>query len=544
MSDEHSPLPESKRKQKAQTATDKKLRSVRAKLIATQRKEKKLQAQAEQLKLAKAIVNDKPAIVTEPLEKIPAAAKADIEQREIIFKPNDGPQTDFLAATEQELLYGGAAGGGKSYAMIVDPLRYCGNPNHRGILFRRTNDELRELIWKSKELYPRAYPGAKWNQQQSTWNFPSGAQQWFTYLDRDDDVLRYQGQAFNWIGFDELTQWPSPFAWDYMRSRLRTTDANLPLFQRGSTNPGGPGATWVKRVFIDPAPWGTAFPALDLETGEQLSYPIGHPQHGEPLFLRRFIPAKLTDNPYLYKDGRYEKNLLSLPESQRRQLLDGDWDSYDGAAFPEFRRGLHVVKPFEIDSNWIRFRCADWGYQQPGCVLWVAVDFDGNLWVYRELYHKKMTADKVIEKIKELEAKERIRYGVLDTSAFARRGDVGPSIGETMNLAGAKYRESDRRPNSRVNGKLEVHRRLALDPVTHEPRLKIFDTCVNLIRTLPMLPVDKNKQEDVDTDAEDHAYDALRYGCMSRPINKDFMFSNGNPTKRPGFVPADPTFGY
>ena len=171
---------------------------------------------------------------------IPKPPPIEVEKaQEIIFEPNPGPQTDFLSASEQEVLYGGAAGGGKSFAMLADPVRYFNNPLSSMLLVRRSTEELRELISVSKQLYPRAIPGIKFMERDKTWVAPSGATLWLSYLDRDDDVQRYQGQAFNWIGFDELTQWPSPYPWNYMRSRLRTTkNSNLNLYQRGTTNPG------------------------------------------------------------------------------------------------------------------------------------------------------------------------------------------------------------------------------------------------------------------------------------------------------------------
>ena len=171
-------------------------------------------------------------------------------KQKVIFKANDGPQTSFLAATEQEVLYGGSAGGGKSYAMVVDPIRYFGNSQASMLLVRRSTEELRELISISKELYPKAVPGIKFMERDKTWVAPSGATLWMSYLDRDDDVMRYQGQAFNWIGFDELTQWPTPYPWNYMRSRLRASkDSGSPLYMRATTNPGGPGHQWVKKNF-------------------------------------------------------------------------------------------------------------------------------------------------------------------------------------------------------------------------------------------------------------------------------------------------------
>ena len=149
--------------------------------------------------------------VSEPESTItPVALKPqpiEVEKaQKIIFQPNPGPQTDFLSASEQEVLYGGAAGGGKSFAMLADPVRYFNNPLSSMLLVRRSTEELRELISVSKQLYPKAIPGIKFMERDKTWVAPSGATLWLSYLDRDDDVQRYQGQAFNWIGFDELTQ--------------------------------------------------------------------------------------------------------------------------------------------------------------------------------------------------------------------------------------------------------------------------------------------------------------------------------------------------
>jgi len=544
-------LPSKKRAKKsnddALTRAKKKKSGLKKSLAAA---DKKIAALTE----TESVIADASYVITDTVET--PTVKEHIEQAEIIFQPNPGPQTDFLSAIEQEVLYGGAAGGGKSFAMLADPLRYAANPNHRAILFRHTNDELRELIWNAKEMYPKAYPKAKWSEQKSTWTFPSGATQWMTYLDRDDDVLRYQGQAYNWIGFDELTQWPTPFAWNYMRSRLRTTDPTLPLYMRGTTNPGNIGASWVRAMFIDAEPnWGQPFPARDLDTDRVLAYPQGHRLAGQILFMRRFIPARLTDNPYLYESGQYEANLLSLPEAQRRQLLDGDWDVVEGAAFPEFRRSIHVCDPFEIPSGWQRFRSCDWGYSAPYCVLWFAVDWDGNLYVYREIYGKGLDADVLANKILDIEEGESIRYGILDSSTWAKKGDTGPSIAEIMIKQGCRWRPSDRRPGSRVLSKMELHRRLSVRPCGRydeegkelmQPSVKFFSTCHNLIRTFPVLPTDKNNSEDVDTRAEDHPYDALRYGCSSRPINPsrgDFMDRMVRNQRQENQI-ADKVFGY
>tara|TARA_Y100000287_G_scaffold87593_1_gene69540 strand:- start:1946 stop:2890 length:945 start_codon:yes stop_codon:yes gene_type:complete len=313
---------------------------------------------------------------------------------------------------------------------------------------------------------------------------------------------------------------------------------------RATTNPGGRGHQWVKKMFIDPAPYNRSFDATDTETGEVLRYPYGHSKAGKPLFKRRFIPARLSDNPYLATAGDYEAMLLSLPEQQRRQLLEGDWDIKEGAAFTEFNRDIHVVEPYRIPSNWVKFRACDYGYGSYTGVLWFAVTPSEQLVVYRELYVSKVLAADLAEMILDLEAEDgNIKYGVLDSSLWHRRGDTGPSLAEQMIAKGCRWRPSDRSRGSRVAGKNEVHRRLQIDEFTEEPRLVFFSSCTNTISQLPAIPLDKKNPEDVDTKSEDHLYDALRYGIMSRPR---FSIFDYDPYGRPstGMRVADATFGY
>ena len=481
------------------------------------------------------------------IETVPAQVKApeyDVEEaQQVVFKPNPGPQTFFLSASEREVLYGGAAGGGKSYAMLADPLHGLNDPNFSGLLVRHTTEELRELIQKSQELYPRAVPGIKWSERKSQWTSPQGGRLWMSYLDKDTDVTRYQGQAFNWIGFDELTQWSSPYAWDYMRSRLRSSSKDLGLYMRATTNPGGAGHAWVKKMFIDPAIGGKPFWATNIETGETITFPKGHSKEGAPLFKRRFIPASLFDNPYLADAGDYEAMLLSLPEHQRKQLLEGNWDVNEGAAFPEFDRKVHVVDAFEVPDSWAKFRSCDYGYGSYTGVLWFAVAPDEQVIVYREMYVSKVTASDLADLILEAEAKDgTIRYGVLDSSLWHNRGDTGPSLAEQMNQKGCRWRPSDRSRGSRVAGKNEIHRRLKVDEFTEKPQLVFMDNCTNTIAQIPSIPLDKRNPEDVDTHAEDHLYDALRYGIMTRPRSSIWDY---NPAKqRTGFQASDPSFGY
>ena len=504
------------------------------------KKVKKLTDSAD--KIEKALQGEKTRVIDQgDLTNLPDAVGDLVDGSPIIFKPNPGPQEEFLSAGERDVLYGGAAGGGKSFALLADPLRYCHNPNHRGLLLRRTLDELTELIDKSRQLYPKAFPGAKFRESKSTWHFPSGATIWFTYLDKDKDVTRFQGQAFNWIGIDEITQYPTPYVWDYLRSRLRTTDSELQqhLYMRCTANPGGVGGWWVKKTYIEGLEPNKPFPAFDIETKSPFLWPNGHEKAGQPLFFRKFVPARLTDNPYLMADGQYEAMLRSLPEVERKRLLEGDWDVAEGAAFPEFSRSKHVVEHFELPTNWPRIRAADYGYASPSCVLWGAIDWDNNIWIYRELYVKHLTAEQLADKITE-QLDPTPHYTVLDSSCWNKTG-FGPSIAETMMRAGVRWTPSDR---NRVQGKMEIHRRLADDPYTEEPRLRIFSSCQNIIKQLAGIPLSKSNSEDVDTKSEDHAYDALRYMLMTRMSGYTSIHKQLGAIKSQVYQVQDETFGY
>jgi len=485
-----------------------------------------------------------PAAITEDdLKAVPPRVREAIEASDkVVFRPNEGPQTSFLAAPEREVLYGGAAGGGKSYAMLVDLLRYAHLKDYRALLLRRTLSELTELIDKSKSLYHEAFPGSEFKESKSLWVFPSGATAHFSYVDRDSDVTRYQGQAYQWIGVDELGHYATPYVWDYLRSRLRSTNPAIKPCMRATANPGYVGGWWIKKMFIDRADWGKPFWAADMETGAVLKYPAWHEKSGTPLFQRRFIPAKLTDNPFLMHSDEYMENLMSLPEVERRRLLEGDWDVAEGAAFTEFDRSVHVVEPYELPKSWIRIRSGDYGYASPSAILWGAVDWDGNIVVYRELYAKGYTGEALAQKILELESEDPpIQDGILDSSCWAKRGETGPSIAESMIHRGVRWRQADR---ARVAGKIEVHRRLATDEMG-QAKLKFFSNCKNLIRTLPTIPLADNNPEDVDTKSDDHCYDALRYMVMSRPTvarslgsEQSFKTSDAPPP------PQDAMFGY
>jgi hypothetical protein len=522
--------------ERARRGAQKRLRAAKKKATQATKKAEAQRSYARKLektigKVEKGVAGNGTNIIDEgDLSVLPPSVSDLVGDSEVVFQANPGPQEEFLSAGEQDVLYGGAAGGGKSFALLADPLRYCHNSNHRGLLLRRT-------------LYTKAFPGAKFRESKSTWVFPSGATIWFTYLDRDKDVTRFQGQAFNWIGIDEITQYPTPYVWDYLRSRLRSTDPELQknLYMRCTANPGGVGGWWVKKMYIDSRTENEPFAAYDIDTMKPFVWPNGHEKAGQPLFYRKFVPARLTDNPHLMADGQYEAMLRSLPEVERKRLLEGDWDVAEGAAFPEFSRVRHVVEPYDLPTNWPRIRAADYGYASPSCVLWGAIDWDNNIWVYRELYAKHLTAEQLADKILEAEEFDPLpHYTVLDSSCWNKTG-FGPSIAETMMRCGVRWTPSDR---NRIQGKMEIHRRLGDDPYTKEPRLRIFSTCQHIIKQLAGIPLSKTNSEDVDTKAEDHAYDALRYMVMTRMSGYSAIHQQLGAIKNHVYKVQDEVFGY
>ena len=506
-------------------------RSVRSKQKRIDAVEARLKGQRQSLSKSKELLNKLDnknsktgrVVTGEALKETSLSVQREISQANVVFRPNDGPQTDFLAAPEIDVLYGGAAGGGKSYAMLVDPLRYAHRAAHRALILRRSMPELRELIDKSRELYPQAFPGCKFREVEKLWNFPSGAKVEFGFLERDADVYCYQGQAYSWIGFDEITHLPTEFSWNYLASRLRTTDSEIKPYLRCTANPGGIGAHWVKKRYVTPM-----IPNESFEGSDGLS--------------RKFIPARLEDNPYLSYDGRYEQMLQALPEVQRRQLLEGNWDITEGAAFTEFDSNIHIITPFDIPLGWERLKGIDYGYASESACIWGAVDpTDGTLIIYRELYQKNLTGVDLASVITRMEVQDPYSVqGVLDTSAWARTGTTGPTVGETLQRAGHKLRRADK---NRIQGKIQIHEYLRVQQ-SGRPRLQIFNVCPNLIRELQGIPLDKSNPEDVDTHAPDHAYDALRYLIMSRPRVNDPYSQLRRLHLQQAYTPSDTTFGY
>lgn len=440
----------------------------------------------------------------------------------IIWNPQP-KQALFLSLPDFEALYGGAAGGGKSDALLMEGLRQIDNPNYKGIIFRRTYQQLEELIDKSLRFIPQAVSGAVFNRSQHHWTFPSGAKLLLRPMDREEDRLKYQGHEYQYIAFDELTH----FSWkqySYLMSRCRTADPSLRCYIRASANPGGVGHAWVKDRFIDSIkPYQRHWERIDI------------PGIGTQIRSRMFIPATLFDNRILMENNpMYIATLASLPEADKRALLYGDWNCFEGQVFREFkddpahyidRKWTHVIEPFRIPAHWKIYRSYDFGYSKPFSVGWYAVDEEGVIYRIRELYGctgtpnegVKWEPQKQAAEIRRIEEgdenlKGRHIFGVADPAIFEE--SKGESIAEIMRKEGIYFDPGD---HKRIPGKMQVHNRLAFD-ANGRASLYLFRTCKNLIRTLPALCYDDTNVEDIDTDMEDHAYDELRYLCMEHPI--------------------------
>ena len=405
-------------------------------------------------------------------------------------------QREFFLSRARHTAYGGARGGGKSWAMrrkfILLALRYHGL---NLLLLRRTLPELREnhLIPMQRELYGFAV----YNSAERVFRFPNGSRIKLGYCDTMQDVYQYQGQEYAVIGLEEATHFTEE-QMRFLTTCNRTTRKDFSPRMYYTCNPGNVGHAWVKRLFID---------RLYAENENPNDY--------------LFIPARIYDNKVLLEaDPNYIRQLEALPEELRRAHLDGEWDVHAGQYFREFSRDRHVIEPFEIPSWWRRFRSMDWGYNDPCCVLWHAVDGENRVYTYRELYVRETRAGEVAAMVLELSRGESISYTVASPDMWQKRGAVlsgaggfeGETLAELFTSSGLSLTPAD---NSRVPGWNRVRDVLAVAP-DGRPNWLCFSDCRNLIRQLPALQFDQHNREDA-ADGDDHAPEALRYALMSRP---------------------------
>ena len=410
-------------------------------------------------------------------------------------------QREFFKATARHIAYGGARGGGKSWAMrrkfVLLAMNY---PRLKLLLMRRTFPELDANHIKPllAELAAAMQAGrVKYTEAKREFKFWNGSTIKMGYCDAEKDVYQYQGQEYDVIGLEEATQFTES-QMQFITTCNRSTRTDFKPRMYYTCNPGGVGHNWVKRLFVD----------RDYQNKERAENYV-------------FIKARVYDNDVLLDaNPEYIDMLENLPEDLRRAHLEGDWDALLGQFFREWRRDKHVCEPFDIPAHWRRFRAMDWGYNDPCCVLWFAVGPDGHIYVYDEHYQSALLATDVSKIIKEKTGLSRVSYTVASPDMWSKRGAIlktdggfaGENIAEVFMKSGVPVTPAD---NSRIVGWQRVREYLR-DAPDGVPYLQVFSTCENLIKYMPLLQFDDHNREDA-ADGNDHAPEALRYGLMSRP---------------------------
>lgn len=455
----------------------------------------------------------------------------------MLWQPS-AKQAEFLSASELEVLYGGAAYGGKTDALVIDALglqyEATSYRRYKGILFRDNFTNMQEVIDRTLLYYPAIIPGARYNKSEHIWTFPSGAQILLKHMENANVKLDHQGAEYQWIGWEELTLFPTSDAYEFLFSRLRCSWGHIPVAVRSTCNPGNVGHAWVKQRFrIPDEGTATCFDDVVEVEGEVVKE------------RRRFIPARLSDNPYAANDPDYRKRLLKMDEKDRRRLLHGRWDVYEGQFFTQWDPRVHIIDPLtDVPTTWPRWRCLDWGSRRPYCVHWMLEDYDGNIHIYRELYGWGGKPDvgtgevvpEVAAKIVKAEGYETrsgivLRNNPADPSIWISnpntRVETERSIGATFAAHKVRWATAAETDNSRVSGWEQYRTRLQNAVDGQKDGLYIWrkapgspDTVApHLVRCLPLMVHDPDNDGDLLKDGmEDHPLDCSRYGIMRRRI--------------------------
>lgn len=449
------------------------------------------------------------------------------------WQAQPGPQYAFHESTQfvDELLYGGAAGGGKSESLLTESLRQVGIPGYRAIIFRRTYPELEKSL--VPRVYDLLYGQAKPKNKGMEWQFPNGSVLYLSHLQREEDKEKHKSAEYDFIGFDELTSFTET-QYTYLFSRCRGSNPDIRRYVRSATNPTGVGHGWVKSRFVNvnmeevklyatmeydfAFGWRykgniyTSFSDLPegFEKGETAfevrEYNIYKDKHSG--LTRAFMPALLWGNQKLIQaDPNYVKRIKALPPKTQQALLYGSWDLFEGQFFAEWDPDKHTCTPFKIPDSWRRFVAIDFGFRDPMCALWFAISEDGKIYVYRELYGKQMTTDVQAQTVKDLTGSENIEWFAADPALWQSSGrGIGDRHADIYDRFGISLTPSS---NRRVPGWAIMHDYLVND------NLIFFDTCKNSIRTIPSLMHAKLNPEDLDTHQEDHAADVVRYFLLT-----------------------------
>jgi len=435
----------------------------------------------------------------------------------VLMKRKDKP--DKLRPPEAKVIgYGGAAGGGKTDSLLIAMFAaMVATPGVNCAYFRRTFKQLEGAggaIMRSQELFSH-FPGASYNKNEHRWTFTTldNAVLEFKHIQREDDLNNYQSQQFDYIAFDEATQFTRRM-YIYLASRNRSSRKGVYPLMMLATNPGGVGHMWFRDQFVKIGPPEEPQDYTEPESGQKRKH--------------IFIPAKLDDNMILEeRDPGYRENLEFQGEIDRKRLLHGDWDIYEGQFFGEYDQEVHEMKSFDIPDGWKRYISVDYGLDM-AAVYWYAIDNMGFIFVYREMQIPDLALHQLAEKILErtpVFERRNIAGSLLPPDLWNRRQETGKSGRQILvenGLSGFAIRKAD---NRRVEGWRVVKEYLKKIPDPFEEnsltaRLKIFsDKCPKLCSHLPMLQRDEHNPDDVANDPHriTHGPDSLRYFLMSRP---------------------------